>query len=439
MEFHDLQPLLKSNNTSISDSNLPSSSTRTPNSRPRRRNSLTMASFRRYRCLMLFLIGAIILAGFSFLYRCPDYYCFAQKPSYTIAPPPAPLQLDIEFISYDTIQHENFEFNINGSDVIVFLHVQKTGGTTFEKHLVNDIDLESPCLCRRKPKKHRKKHNHNHQRNNNNNKSQRRSLMAMTADLENNQRKKRKLKCDCFRPNGKMSNWLFSRYNIGWKCGLHPDWTELTECVDDKLNSIDNTIMRRRYFYITMLRDPVRRYLSEFKHTQRGATWKGSIHMCNGQPASRAEIPPCYDDLNYDDWSDVSLQEFMNCSSNLANNRQTRMLADLRLVHCYNTSFMSSKARDMIMLNSAKTNLEKMAYFGLTEKQHESQILFQHVFDLQFKTSFKQNSETTSSNAQSDLDKSVIDKITELNHLDVDLYEFAKKLFDERFAEINEI
>ena len=179
---------------------------------------------------------------------------------YISAPPPAPLQLDIEFISYDTIQHENFEFNINGSDVIVFLHVQKTGGTTFEKHLVNDIDLESPCLCRRKPKKHRKKHNH--QRNNINNKSQRRSLMAMTADLENNQRKKRKLKCDCFRPNGKMSNWLFSRYNIGWKCGLHPDWTELTECVDDKLNSIDNTIMRRRYFYITMLRDPVRRYLS---------------------------------------------------------------------------------------------------------------------------------------------------------------------------------
>ena len=182
---------------------------------------------------------------------------------YFSAPPPAPLQLDIEFISYDTIQHENFEFNINGSDVIVFLHVQKTGGTTFEKHLVNDIDLESPCLCRRKPKKHRKKlhNNHNHR----SQRLERRSLMAMNQFHGNsveNQRIKRKIKCDCFRPNGKMSNWLFSRYNIGWKCGLHPDWTELTECVDDKLNSIDNTIMRRRYFYITMLRDPVRRYLS---------------------------------------------------------------------------------------------------------------------------------------------------------------------------------
>ena len=83
MEIHDLQPLLKSNNNSKSDSNLSSSSTRTTTT-SRRRNSLTMASLRRYRCLMLVLIGAIILAGFSFLYRCPDYYCFAQKPSYTI-------------------------------------------------------------------------------------------------------------------------------------------------------------------------------------------------------------------------------------------------------------------------------------------------------------------------------------------------------------------
>ena len=139
------------------------------------------------------------------------------------------------------------------------MHVQKTGGTTFEKHLVNDIDLESPCLCRRKPKKHRKKHNHQRKIKNGQH-IERRSLMAMTES--ENQRIKRKMKCECFRPNGKMSNWLFSRYNIGWKCGLHPDWTELTECVDDKLNSIDNTIMRRRYFYITMLRDPVRRYLS---------------------------------------------------------------------------------------------------------------------------------------------------------------------------------
>ena len=407
MDIHDLEPLL-------------SDDVGNPRRRLRRRNSNTFSSLRRYRCLtlifkLILIVGTIVLAGFLILYRCPDNYCFAQRPTYTIAPPPAPRQIDIDFISYDTIQHENFEFNINGSDVIVFLHIQKTGGTTFGKHLVNDINLKSPCLCKRKNKKHRKKKHR----------------------LEKfSKRAKRKIKCDCFRPND-STNWLFSRYSTGWKCGLHPDWTELTECVDDYLNR-EESLLRRRYFYITLLRDPVRRYLSEFKHTQRGATWKDSLHKCNGQAATRAEIPPCYDDLNYDDWSDATLDQFMTCSSNLAMNRQTRMLADLRLVNCYNTSFMSTKARELIMLNSAKTNLEKMAFFGLTERQHESQILFQHTFDLQFKIPFKQNNETTSSNTENDLGQPTIDRITELNHLDVELYEYAKKLFAQRYKEINE-
>jgi len=370
---------------------------------------------------MLFLFGLFVFVGILVIYYNPDTYWFAQRPSYTIAPPPAPLQIDIDFINFNTIEHENFEFNINGSDVMVFLHIQKTGGTTFGKHLVQDIDLESPCLCKRRSKK--------------------RKFHISQQELEDGleiQREKRKLKCDCFRPTSK-TNWLFSRYSTGWKCGLHPDWTELTECVDDYLNSIEE-LAKRRYFYITFLRDPVRRYLSEFKHVQRGATWKKSEHKCNGKPATRSgfkpEIPPCYDDLNNDDWGDVELKEFMACPSNLAVNRQTRMLADLRLVNCYDTTTMSQKARDIIMLNSAKTNLEKMAYFGLTEKQHESQVLFQHTFDLHFKTPFVQFNETTSWNAESDLNQDTIDRITELNHLDVELYQFAKTLMESRYKVI---
>merc|ERR1712173_441444 len=114
------------------------------------------------------------------------------------------------------------------------------------------------------------------------------------------------------------------------------------------------------------------------------------------------------------DWFGVELPEFMNCTSNLATNRQTRMLADLKLVNCYDTTTMSSKARDLIMLNSAKTNLRKMAFFGLTEKQHESQMLFEHTFDLNFKKPFVQMNLTTSVNAESDLDQETIDKITKL-------------------------
>lgn len=87
------------------------------------------------------------------------------------------------------------DFNIKGDDVIVFLHIQKTGGTTFGRHLVRNIQLERPCECRAGQKK-----------------------------------------CTCYRP-GKRETWLFSRFSTGWSCGLHADWTELTSCVPSLMNS----------------------------------------------------------------------------------------------------------------------------------------------------------------------------------------------------------
>ena len=79
-------------------------------------------------------------------------------------------------ITNKEILEDNFMFNLTSkTDVMVFLHIQKTGGTTFGKHLVEDIDLARPCECHRKTRKRRKFH------------------------------------CDCFRPGTKDSNWLFSR------------------------------------------------------------------------------------------------------------------------------------------------------------------------------------------------------------------------------------
>lgn len=70
-----------------------------------------------------------------------------------------------------------------------------------------------------------------------------------------------------------------------------------------------------------------------------------------------------------DNWLGVQLDQFTNCESNLATNRQTRMMSDLALVGCYNRTSMPQLERDRIMLASAKRNLASMAYFGLTEYQ----------------------------------------------------------------------
>ena len=88
-------------------------------------------------------------------------------------------------------------------DVIVFLHMQKTGGTYLGRHLVRNLNVESPCQC-----------------------------------------VKGRKRCDCYTKNGTI--WLFSRYSTGWRCGLHADWTELNPCVDGAMNEQEGQHRLRR-------------------------------------------------------------------------------------------------------------------------------------------------------------------------------------------------
>jgi len=261
--------------------------------------------------------------------------------------------------------------------------------------LVHDLDLESPCECKRGRKR-----------------------------------------CKCVRPNSKAKLWLFSRYTTGWKCGLHADWTELTNCVENVMDESEKAIVKRRYFYITLIRDPVSRFLSEFRHIQRGATWKNSLHICAGRSPTLQELPPCYNGSN---WVNVTLKQFMFCPYNLAINRQTRMLADLSLVGCYNQSFIEPKVRDNILLESAKRNLEKMAFFGICEFQKISQYLFESTFKLHFLHPFIQLNETHSSLFFNELTQADFEQIKALNYLDVKLYQFAKNLLHQRFERIKNL
>lgn len=45
-------------------------------------------------------------------------------------------------LSYEDVLNDDFQFNMDGHDVMVFLHIQKTGGTSFGRHLVRDLDLK---------------------------------------------------------------------------------------------------------------------------------------------------------------------------------------------------------------------------------------------------------------------------------------------------------
>ncbi|XP_046668952.1 heparan-sulfate 6-O-sulfotransferase 1 [Homalodisca vitripennis] len=356
-------------------------------------------------CIMLALSGIVY-----FGYFCSDQVCAltTQKSSWSDWTLKFPIQDNLgkplalhsspinskssnPGLSYDDVLNENFQFDMNAHDVMVFLHIQKTGGTSFGRHLVQDLDLQRPCTCQRKRKR-----------------------------------------CYCFRPN-RNENWLFSRYSTGWKCGLHADWTELTSCVDSELDKNEGDAVKRRYFYITLLREPISRYLSEFRHVQRGATWRNSRHWCGGRVATDAELPHCYQGSS---WRGVTLDEFAACPHNLAANRQTRMMSDLALVGCYNTSYMSASERNRVMLASAKRNLAAMAFFALTEYQKMGQYVFEETFNLRFAVPFEQHNSTLSSMTLAKLRPDQIDTIKRLNALDIELYEFAQELMNKRFEKL---
>lgn len=289
-------------------------------------------------------------------------------------------------VGFDEMVQKNRKFNITDQDLMVLLHIQKTGGTTFERHLVHDLIIPSPCDC--------------------------------------NEDRKR---CFCSRAVSKDSTktiadstWLISRFSTGWACGLHADWTQLNDC----LRNIP------KLFFITFLRHPLHRFISEFRHVQRGATWRTSKGHC-----ALYNTQLCYN--NQINWLNVSLEDFMDCPNNMAVNRQTRMLANYNLIGCPSNSVTNSVEHNDMMLASAIDNLKNIAFFGLCEEQELSQLIFEKTFNLKFKQNFRQSDDDKTKVLIEKLPSNIIARILRINHLDIKLYDYAKNLFRSRCEQLS--
>lgn len=291
-------------------------------------------------------------------------------------------------VTFESLVSRKHKFTLASKDLMILLHIQKTGGTSFERHLVHDLRIHPPCSC---------------------------------SDTRR--------RCACLRVEGGRegnrsiadSTWLISRFSTGWVCGLHPSWATLKRCLV-KLNGLH---------FLTFLRDPVTRFVSEFRHVQRGATWKASKSRCKIH-----DMQLCYGDR--ENWANVSLEEFLDCPNNMATNRQTRMLADEDSIPCEHSNddnaINSSSAS--LMLSSALENLRKMAFFGLCELQRASQVVFEETFKMRFNQNFIQSEDDRTRALVRQLPEHLLVRIRELNHLDLKLYNYAMKLFKSRCKQL---
>ena len=318
-------------------------------------------------------------------------------------------------------------FDPHGNDTLVVLHTQKTGGTEFSRHLVT-LQRDGKNLCLLEQGGHKD------------------STVRRAGRGRRKRRKVRKngkrgvKKCRTLCPrdpaNPDAEQWLIAAKTVRWVCGLHATYSEYKHCIP----SLDtpNINPHRRFHYSILLRHPVMRYLSEYLHMQRNATWAAALHMCNGKPAVLAQMPPCYPGYySGKPWLNLTLSGFVACDSNWANNRQTMMLADLEAVHCFNMSAMSLEEREKRLLETAKKNIRGFSFLGLTEYMVETCHLFEKTFSMTFGilpepymslSEFRSGPLLVNLQHNPELYKAVMRR----NHLDMQLYEFALDLFAER-------
>lgn len=143
---------------------------------------------------LIFVLCFVLFSFFLLIGYCEHNHCLfsQQTTSYSVD-----LTFDRKLLDKD------YELDLDDEDVLVFLHMQKTGGTTFGKHLVKNLDVDQPCQCEKGIKR-----------------------------------------CRCL--TRKQTVWLFSRYSTGWACGLHADWTELKGCVDKEMDKQEGMHRKRR-------------------------------------------------------------------------------------------------------------------------------------------------------------------------------------------------
>lgn len=191
------------------------------------------------------------------------------------------------------------------------------------------------------------------------------------------------------------------------------------------------SFLRRPAVTITMLRDPVERYLSQFGNHKRVAG---------------AQIPDWTKEV-YHQFQQTSLSQFISkpppellAESRSWQNKQARMLTSPSASdHSYLGSTEASANRiEAPSLEQAKKRLDQIAFFGLTERFQDSLFLLAYTFGWTPHVAYQtvNNAPTGQRPSRVSLTDDVLNEIERLNLIDRQLYEHAERLFETRYQQM---
>jgi hypothetical protein len=177
-------------------------------------------------------------------------------------------------------------------------------------------------------------------------------------------------------------------------------------------DTIDRFLLKKP-LYLTILRNPLDRTISLYEFLKR-AKEKGEPEYNEDTKVLR-------------DATDQGLEAFVSNANPTVkartSNPQTRILALQPQVD----------RSDAELLAIAKANLEQFILVGLTERFQDSVFLLSYLFGWCPATSFYSLRVASNKPSRENLPQTVIDTIIQYNQLDFELYQFAEKLFADRF------
>ncbi|MBD2092121.1 sulfotransferase family 2 domain-containing protein [Microcoleus sp. FACHB-1515] len=174
--------------------------------------------------------------------------------------------------------------------------------------------------------------------------------------------------------------------------------------------------LSKKPLYLTILRNPIDRTISLYNFLKR-AKEKGE---------------PEYNEFTklLRDATDHGLEGFMANPHPIVkmriSNPQTRLLG----------IEPQGDRSDAEVLAIAKANLEKFIFVGLTERFQDSVFLLFYIFGWYPSTSYSSLRVASNKSTKQDLPQSVLDVVIEANQLDLALYDYAEKLFCNRFSQM---
>ena len=113
----------------------------------------------------------------------------------------------------------------------------------------------------------------------------------------------------------------------------------------------------KKYIFIFIFKKILFIFLCKYRHIQRhNVGWNKVLNnYCNKENL----MTSCY---SFKEAGNVTFEDFMSCTGNMANNRLTRMLANYK-----NDCAIYKPENKRILLDNAKQVLSELAFFGLTE------------------------------------------------------------------------